>query len=103
MDSKALPVVTSSEELRIPWETLKSIISGKSVLDINEIHTKSKKEVLEFLRAYGIDPLNKDDASTLETIKLHAIEYINQVLLKSDDTKIPVSYTHLTLPTICSV
>ena len=43
---------------------------------------------------------NSQDISSTESVML---EYINSINLSDTDTFMSVSYTHLTLPTICSV
>ena len=91
---RALPVVNSSEEFTIPWRTLRSIIAGSSVLDLTEIHTKSKEEAATFLRGYGFDSNDKDSFATLEHIRDQAVEYVNEVLLAEEDAlSLPEQYT----------
>ncbi len=80
-----LPVVSSEDELKIPWNTLKSIVAGKSVVDLNEIHLKTPKEAVSFLQAYGIDPLDPKDQTTLSEIRDHAFDYLRTVILKDQE------------------
>ena len=54
----------------------------------------------------GVDPIPLTDLSASETKKITAKDLIQYGIQFIDDGSIPgdtVSYTHLTLPTICSV
>ncbi len=64
-----IPVVSTPEQVEIPWPTLKTIISGNSVLDLNSIHIKNKQEAFKFLKAYGFDLEKSGDRDLIDQIK----------------------------------
>lgn len=78
---KYLPVIDSSEELRLPWEALRVIIGGKSIIDTNEIRIKSEKDAELFLNAYGLNTTLADDVSSIRLIIDFSIEYLNKIIL----------------------
>ena len=80
--SKFYPVLENQDELKIPWETLKTIIGGTSIIDTKQLHTSNLRRALVFLRAYGINPDNPDDVAASQTILQVALQYMDEVFLK---------------------
>jgi uncharacterized protein (TIGR04562 family) len=76
-----LPVIESPEELRIPWEALRVIIGGKSVIDTSEIKIKGADDAISFLKAYGLNPESEEDAPSLRLIIDLSTQYLEQVIL----------------------
>ncbi len=50
-----IPVISDPDELNIPWQTLQTIIAGRSLIDTSELHIDSLDEAYKFLNAYGFD------------------------------------------------
>jgi uncharacterized protein (TIGR04562 family) len=88
-----IPVVSSPEELNIPWRTLQTIIAGRSLIDTFELHIDNIDEAESFLRAYG---LGNDDYA--DKLRQTALEYLETVLLKATQLQIPENIKHLRLP-----
>jgi len=80
-----LPVIDSEEEFSIPWQTLRSIIGGVSIIDIGEVHIHTFDEANNFLKSYGINPQTAEGKLALEEVKDLAIEYLNNVILKAKE------------------
>ncbi len=82
MSQHLLPVIHSEEEFKIPWQTLRSIIGGESIIDINEIDMASINQAIAFLKDYGVNPDSTEGQVTLIEIRDMAIEYLHDVILK---------------------
>ncbi len=88
-----IPVISDSDELNIPWQTLQTIIAGKSLIDTFELHIGDLEEAHKFLDAYGLDA-NED----LEKLRKAALEYVEKVLFKETSLCLPEKANHLSLP-----
>ncbi|MCP4876580.1 MAG: TIGR04552 family protein [Gammaproteobacteria bacterium] len=88
-----IPVISDPEELNIPWQTLQTIIAGKSLLDTFELHVDSLDEAHRFLHAYGLDA-NED----IDKLRFTALEYIDSVLLQETRLHLPDEMIQLSLP-----
>ena len=69
MSQHLIPVIHSEDEFKIPWQTLRSIIGGKSIIDINEIDTVSIDQAVAFLRDYGVNPDTVEGQAALTEIR----------------------------------
>ena len=47
--------ITHADELNIPWQTLQTIIAGRSLIDTQELHIASLDEAQRFLQTYGME------------------------------------------------
>jgi len=88
-----IPVISDPDELNIPWQTLQTIIAGRSLIDTFELHVNSLDEAYKFLNAYGFD-----DNEELEKLRKTALEYIDIVLLKETNLSLPSTVSRLSLP-----
>jgi uncharacterized protein (TIGR04562 family) len=88
-----VPVIDSADELSIPWQTLQTIIAGRSLIDTFELHIESLVEAERFLRAYGLE-----DHDESEVLRGQALEYIETVLLQETRLRLPVAVRRLSLP-----
>ena len=82
MKQHLIPVIHSEDEFKIPWQTLRSIIGGESIIDIGEIHTSNIDLALSFLGAYGVNPDTEEGRAALAEIRDLAMEYLRSVILK---------------------
>ncbi len=76
-----VPVLSNEDELKIQWDTLRTIIGGRSPLDVSELHVATETEARIFLAAYGIDLSQPGDRQTAAEIKEAALAYLTDVLL----------------------
>lgn len=83
MSQYLLPVIHSEDEFKIPWQTLRSIIGGESIIDIEEIDTVSIDLAVAFLKDYGVNPETAEGQAALTEIRDLAIEYLHSVILKN--------------------
>jgi uncharacterized protein (TIGR04562 family) len=88
-----VPVIANSDEFSIPWQTLQTIIAGRSLIDTLELQVANLDEARRFLRAYGLG--NSDDPERLRSI---ALEYIDTVLLADSELCLPQALKELSLP-----
>lgn len=91
-----VPVISSADEFSIPWQTLQTIIAGRSLIDTPELQVANLDEARRFLQAYGLrDGLgDKDDPERLRRI---ALEYIEAVLLADSELCLPQALRELSL------
>jgi len=82
MSQHLLPVIHSEDEFKIPWQTLRSIIGGESIIDISEFHTDHIALAESFLKEYGVNPDTSEGRAALGEIRALAIEYLQSVILK---------------------
>ena len=73
LSDSRMPVITHADELNIPWQTLPTIIVGRSPIVTQELHIASLDETQHFLQAYGLE--GDDEAQKLRYI---ALDYIAQ-------------------------
>jgi len=90
---RRIPVISNQDELSIPWHTLQTIISGRSLLDTFELNIDNLDEANKFLNAYGVQ--NDKDADKLLAT---ALDYIDNILLKDDSLCLPENIYDLRLP-----
>jgi uncharacterized protein (TIGR04562 family) len=95
-----VPVIANADEFSIPWQTLQTIIAGRSLIDTPELQIANLDEARRFLQAYGLgdglgDELgDKDDPERLRRI---ALEYIETVLLADSELCLPQALRELSL------
>lgn len=82
MSQHLIPVIHSEDEFKIPWQTLRSIIGGESIIDIGEIYTDSIDLAVSFLKDYGVNPDTTEGRAALSEIKELTIEYLHKLILK---------------------
>ena len=72
---------------------------ASNIVDLEEMssYSSSKKKTSRFDSQTFTNQISKDAASLKKSSRLDSKTFINE------DTAVPVSYTHLTLPTIYSV
>ncbi|RMG40274.1 MAG: TIGR04552 family protein [Candidatus Dadabacteria bacterium] len=81
MSKYRVPVVRSSSELTVPWESLMTIIGGRSVIDSGRLHVNSREEARKYLLAYGFDLNDSGDFNLINEIKDLALVYLTDTLL----------------------
>jgi uncharacterized protein (TIGR04562 family) len=66
-----------------PWRStsVRTALEGRSFIDISRIHIHSEQEAEEFIACYGFDLADPVDVAELETLRLEAIELIQEELL----------------------
>ena len=91
-----VPVIASADEFSIPWQTLQTIIAGRSLIDTLELQVANLDEARRFLRAYGLGNGlgGSDDPERLRSI---ALEYIETVLLADSELCLPQALKELSL------
>jgi len=74
-----------------PWRStsVRTALEGRSFIDIKRIHIHSLQEASEFLACYGFDVEDSTDVKELESLRLEAIELIEDELLQPSEN-IPV-------------
>jgi len=88
-----IPVISDPDELNIPWQTLQTIIAGKSLIDTFELHIDNLDDAQKFLHSYGFD-----DSEDLEKLRQTAIQYLEKVLLMESRLCLPEELNLLLLP-----
>jgi uncharacterized protein (TIGR04562 family) len=88
-----VPVISNPDEFNIPWQTLQTIIAGRSLIDVLELHIDHLDDAHRFLSAYGLNA-NKD----FEKLRNTALKYIEEVLLNETDHCLPEIARNLSLP-----
>lgn len=73
---------------RLPWETLRSVIGGRSAIDVPRLHCQTLDEAGHFLECYGFDPSRTAHQEELDELRRQAIEFIETELL-DDSERIP--------------
>jgi uncharacterized protein (TIGR04562 family) len=91
VDSR-VPVIANADEFSIPWQTLQTIIAGRSLIDTLELQVANLDEARRFLLAYGMG--DGDDPEGLRSI---ALEYIETVLLADSELCLPQALHDLSL------
>lgn len=86
------PVLSDAEELNIPWQTLQTIIAGRSLIDTFELNIESLDEAQKFLHAYGLG-----DNQDFEKLRITALDYIDRILLRETRLSLPEKAHHLSL------
>ncbi len=76
-----VPVLNSEEELKIPWDALCAMMSGRSLLDTSVLYVANSREAAEFLAAYGIDIATQSGQQTAAETVREAVAYLAEVLL----------------------
>ncbi|NVK44279.1 MAG: TIGR04552 family protein [Oceanospirillaceae bacterium] len=93
-----VPRLSSAAELEIPWETLETLIGGRSVVDLTQMQIGDEPSAARFLRAYGFDPDDVEDRLWLEQIHARAIRFLDEVLLPWQRIEaVPQRYRELSL------
>lgn len=91
-----IPVVSTPEQVEIPWSTLKAIISGNSVLELNSLHIKNKQDAFKFLQTYGFDLKCSKDRSFVKNIQGAGLRLLSDTLLPYQNiSKIPDKYREM--------
>ena len=70
-----VPVIANADEFSIPWQTLQTIIAGRSLIDTRELQVANLHEARRFLRAYGLGN-GLGDSDDPERLRSIALEYI---------------------------
>lgn len=87
-----IPVISSPDELHIPWRTLQTIIAGRSLIDTFELNVGSLDEAHKFLQVYGLE-----SSDYAEEMRKTAFEYLETVLLKGTGLYLPENVNALSL------
>ena len=88
-----VPVISSSDEFSIPWQTLQTIIAGRSLIDTVELQVANLDEAHRFLQAYGLE-----DTGEADRLCGKALDYIETVLLENSELSLPQTVKELSLP-----
>lgn len=67
-----------------PWRStsVRAALEGHSFIDTKRIHIHSEQEATDFLECYGFDITDPADIAELESIRIEAIELIEEELLE---------------------
>jgi uncharacterized protein (TIGR04562 family) len=76
--------------LDIPWDTMETMIAGKSGIDVPRLHVRNLEDAREFIEGYGYDWENPAHRRELEALRAESIDFIETHLLFDEP--------HLTLP-----
>lgn len=71
-------------DVTFPWDTLHSIIGGRSALDVPQLHLFSLEEAHNFLLAYGFDWTLPGDREIIEKARQEAIGFLEEELLDDE-------------------
>lgn len=74
---------------KFPWEILRVVLDGISILDVPRLEVKTIEEATAFIAAYGFDPSNADDMALLWRIYDEAVSFIEKSLSDSSYPRIP--------------
>jgi len=66
----------------LPWGLLSGLIQGNSVIEQGTIQVRNTEEAHRFIKGYGYDLGNADDAQTLRHLLAEAIHFIENRLLE---------------------
>ena len=88
-----IPVIANADELNIPWQTLQTIIAGRSLIDNFEMQIETLDDAGRFLKAYGFE-----DHDEPEALRARSLEYIDSVLLRDCSLSLPPAMRRLRLP-----
>jgi len=88
MSEKEVPR-PSDHDVHFPWEVLRSIVDGRSAIDIPRLALRDEREAREFLQGYGFDVSLEAHRDEIERIRLEAIEFIDDELLEGLSLEIP--------------
>lgn len=71
-----------------PWRStsVRTALEGRSFIDTERIHIHSLVEATLFLECYGFDITDQTDIEELESLRLEAIELIEEELLEGDES-----------------
>jgi len=66
---------------KFPWQTLGSIVEGRSVIDLVGLRVSTREAALDNLRAYGLEPEDPLDAAELSEVASQTVQFITNTLL----------------------
>ncbi len=73
--------------IQLPWDTLRSIVGGRSAIDAPHMHCHDLADAEAFLECYGFDTHRAEHLAELAELRQLAVEFIETELL--DDERIP--------------
>jgi uncharacterized protein (TIGR04562 family) len=81
--------MTAIPNLRFPWSSLKVALEGMSVLDMPRLRIQSMEEATSFIQAYGFDPNQKGDVTTLWELFDEAVVFLEKALMDPEYPRVP--------------
>ena len=66
------------------WGVMDVLIGGRSSIDLERIRFKNKSEAIKFLKFYGYDPGNPDDAMDIHRVIVEAWNFIQTNLMPKE-------------------
>ncbi len=75
--------------LWVDWDIIDVIVSGKSAIDLPRLNVGSLEAADDFIRAYGYDLSNPNDAKEVAAILKQAKDFVNNVLAPDPEHKSP--------------
>lgn len=66
---------------KFPWPVMDVLIGGNSSIDLPELKVGTWDEATDFLRCYGYDPENPEDARTMHCVIVEALAFVERKLL----------------------
>ncbi len=82
-------IFMDQQNLDFHWQTFDCVVGGKSVIDIPRLNIKNIEEANLFLKSYGYDWDSEKDREQLWSFHRQAVTLLRDVLLKSNEEKIP--------------
>jgi uncharacterized protein (TIGR04562 family) len=82
-------VIQATENFSFPWEILKVVVDGVSILDVPRLELKSMEEATNFMQAYGFDPANADDMEVVWAAFDDAVIFIEKSLADPRTPRVP--------------
>jgi len=81
--------VDQSKKFEFPWNILKTVILGASILDVPRLDIHTMEEATNFIQVYGFNATNPDDKEILWGFFDDAVSFIEKSLCDPRFPKIP--------------
>lgn len=70
---------------RFPWDTLRSILGGRSAVDVPRLHCEDLRSAEAFLECYGFDWTEPSHREELEVFRADAVAFLEDELLDDEE------------------
>jgi uncharacterized protein (TIGR04562 family) len=74
----------TSKKWDFHWPVMEVLIAGKSSIDLSHLHVNDFAEATEFIRCYGYEPDQPDDARYMQATMIEAIHFIVKFLIPEE-------------------
>jgi uncharacterized protein (TIGR04562 family) len=81
--------MVATQNFDFPWQILRVVLEGISILDVPRLEIKSMEEATSFVHAYGFSPHNPEDLELIWTFFEDAIQFIEKSLADPAHPRIP--------------